>query len=151
MQQPTTLIWGIKDSLVTYIESLKDGDIGLEGDVERKGNEFYFSFDESSSTFDESTNEGTLQFSGTVSMSGYFGAMNIVVRDPRIILRGDRGMLGVVVESVFDEPRIDPVALISVTSVDPVLIGTTMLTNEGQMLFGPQYRPGQELSPITIQ
>lgn len=151
MQQPTTLVWGIKDTLIKYIESLKDGEIHLEGSVVREGDEFLFTIDESSSTFDTSANEGTLQFTGTVTLSGYFGALNIVVRDPRIILRGGRGMLGVIVESVFADPRIDPVALLTITSDDPVIVATTMLTNEGQMLFGPQYEPGQEMSPVTLR
>lgn len=151
MNYPNTLQWGIKESLVKYIDSLKDGEVTLEGTVERKDDLFTFYIDQNASKFDPESFEGVLQFSGVVTFTGYFGAMNIRVGDPRIILKNGKGLLGVVVESVFADPRIDPIVLLTVTQNDTSIECRTTLTNEGQMFFGPQYTPGQEMSPLSIQ
>ncbi len=150
MTSPTKLNWGIKESLLSYIESLDDGTIELESPARREGTGFAFSLAPNRTDFDEEKFYGLLQFEGAVHMSGYHGAMNITIRDPQLIIKSGQGVLSVEVESVFSGKRFDPIAVVK--RVDGVETPTfiTRLTSEGQMLFGPQYSPGQELSPFTL-
>ncbi|MDH6255096.1 hypothetical protein M2114_000233 [Aurantimicrobium minutum] len=150
MALPQTLSWGIKESLLNYIESLDDGLVSHSETVSRDAENFTFPLNPALSNFDESEFQGLLQFDGEVTFTGYFGAMNIRVRNPQLQIKGGQGILSVVVESVFSGERYDPIAVIKQIETEPSRKFVTVLTAEGQMLFGPQYQPGQELSPLLL-
>lgn len=150
MQYPTKLSWGIKESLLKYIESLDDGEIIMTVPAARDGDAFLFAVDTDASEFDPASANGTLQFVGEVMLTGYHGAMKIQIRNPRLTLKDGQGVLTVSVSSVFTGDRLEPIAAVTVTETEPSLVCTTVLTRHGQALFGPQYQPGQELSPLTV-
>lgn len=151
MTLPTKLSWGVKESLLHYIESLDDGVVALTETVTRNGEIFTFPLNPELTNFDVNEFQGLLQFDGEVCFSGYFGAMNIRVRNPQIQVKGGQGILSVVVESVFSGQRFEPIAVIKQIEEEPSRKFIAVLTAEGQTLFGPQYQPGQELSPIFLE
>lgn len=144
----TTLTWGIKESLLGYVESLEDGEIALEGGAGREGNTFTFPVSEGS--LDAATGEGTAQCSGTVTLSGYHGQMKIVIQDPKVTIQDGRGTLAIRVQSMFTGETFVPIAALTLAATEPGLVATATLTAQGQPFFGPQYQPGQELSPVTL-
>ena len=144
----TTLTWGIKESLLGYVESLEDGEITLEGGAVREGNTFTFPVGESD--VDAATGEGTVQCVGTVVLSGYHGQMTISFADPRVTVSDGRGTLAIRVQSMFTGESFVPIAALTVTTTTPEIVASAVLTAQGQPFFGPQYQPGQELSPVTL-
>lgn len=150
MEHPKVLNWGIKESLLKYIESLDDGEVTLVAPASRSGDIFSFIIDEKASSFDSASGKGLLQFSGEVNLSGYYGAMKINVRDPQVFIKDGSGVLLVIVESVFTGKRFDPIATLTRTTEGSEMVFTTALTPEGQMFLGPQYHPGQELSSLRL-
>lgn len=144
----TTLTWGIKESLLGYVESLEDGEVTLDGGATRVGSIFRFPITESD--FDAATGDGTLQCSGTVTLSGYHGQMKITIQDPRVTIQEGRGTLAIRVQSMFTGESFVPIAALTVTNLTPELVTSAALTAQGQPFFGPQYQPGQELSPVTL-
>lgn len=150
MTSLTTLTWGIKESLLGYVESLEDGEIVVDGGATRVGNTFTFSVNADETDFDATAGEGTLQCAGTVTLSGYHGQMKITIQDPKVTLQDGRGTLAIRVQSMFTGESFVPIAALTVTGTTPELTATAVLTAQGQPFFGPQYQPGQELSPVTL-
>ena len=145
-----TLTWGIKESLIAYIERLEDGSFDTSEGAARVGNEFSFTFDSQASNFDEASRNGVLQFRGSVIISGHWGAMRVEILDPRISLEGDLGELAILTKSVFSGESFAPFASLAVTAQTPHLTAAVSLAPAGQALMGQQYTVGQELSPISI-
>lgn len=151
MLNVSSLTWGIKTSLLGYVESLEDGEITVSAPAARDGMLFTFALDEAASDFDAKTQTGVLQFSGSVVLSGYGGQMRIELTDPRVTLRNGTGFLAIRLQSMFTGERFEPIAAVSLSAAEPALVLDAKLTGEGCSIFGPQYQAGQELSPITIR
>jgi hypothetical protein len=146
-----TLSWGIKESLLAYIERLDDGAIDITAGASREGNEFHFTFDESSSDFNEEAGEGVLQFRGSVVLTGHWGAMRVEIHDPRLtIAGGGAGDIEIRTNSVLSGERFETFATLTVTSSGPALEATTSLAAPGQLILGQQYSVGQELSQLRV-
>lgn len=150
MGSAVTLHWGIKESLLAYVEGLEDGSVETVGPVIRQGNEFVFPLDQDASDFDPATRLGTLQFQGSVTLSGYWGSMRIQLTDPQLKMTDINTDLLVRVSSMFTGERFEPIAAVAVTQFEPELTGTTRLTSAGRMLLGEQYHVGQELDPLRV-
>lgn len=151
MSTISTLTWGVKASLLGYIESLDDGDVAVTSGAQREGMLFSFPVDEATSDFDPDTHTGTLQFTGSILFSGYGGQMRIELADPRVTLNEGRGTLAIRVQSMFTGERFEPIAAVAVDASEPALTLSATLTTEGVAIFGPQYQVGTELSEITIR
>jgi Htaa len=159
----TSLTWGIKESLLRYIESIDDGEVSTVPPAKRHGDAFTFTLGETDTAFDDEAQTGTLQFLGAVALTAYAGELAIRVSDPRIELSEGRGFLKVRQQSFFtNEPflSLGTVAVLdsrSEPSSEPGSAGNTQLTLSftlgpgGQSIFGPQYAVGQELSQITVE
>lgn len=150
MSNVSSLSWGVKESLLGYIESLDDGAATPSGGAARDGMIFTFPLDEASTDFDSKTHTGTLQFSGSVVFSGYGGQMRIELTDPRLTLNEGSGTLAIRLQSMFTGERFEPIATVKVTSSDQALTLSAKLSPQGVAIFGPQYQVGQELSPIIV-
>lgn len=150
MNSSPTLIWGIKQSLVEYVESLEDGVIDVTEPAVRDALEFHFAFDPTASSYDEETRTGTLQFRGSVVMTGYWGAMRVEVNDPKLELHDASGKLSVRTSSVFSGERFDVIAFLDVAAHQPELTASVKLTPAGPNVFGPQYQVGQEMSELRV-
>jgi hypothetical protein len=150
MTATPVLSWGIKDSLLAYIERLEDGAIDTSNGASRLGNEFVFENDGSESSFDESTGEGTLQFRGSVILSGHWGAMRVEIHNPQIVVKGNTGEIITTTKNVLSADRAETFATFTVTAGAPQLQADVQLAAAGRMLLGQQYSVGQELSPLTV-
>ena len=151
MNENTTLVWGIKESLLGYVEGLDDGAIEVSDTVARVGNKFEFMLDVSESDYDADSRVGTLQFRGSVLLTGYAGAMRVEIKDPQLYLKGDVGGLALMASSIFTGDRFEGVALVEVTAYEPELLGRPKLTPGGPIIFGPQYQAGQELDVLRVR
>lgn len=150
MTATPVLSWGIKESLLAYIERLEDGGIEISNGAVRDGNEFRFDLDESNSQFDASTSEGTLQFRGSVILTGHWGAMRVEIHDPQIVANGASGEINTTTKNVLSADRTETFGTLTITAGAPQLHADVNLAAAGRMLLGQQYSVGQELSPLTV-
>ncbi|WP_411719890.1 HtaA domain-containing protein [Mycetocola sp.] len=147
------LFWAVKDSLIAYIEALDDGTVETLEPASREGGGFRFPGRQESGDRDDDS----LQFLGTVRLTGYWGALDIELRDPRIELAGERGTLLVRERGGLDADRFLPFAdlvlqnrMTDLDSGASSLEATASLTGQGQILMGGQYRVGQALNPLRV-
>jgi hypothetical protein len=150
MTTKPVLSWGIKDSLLAYIERLEDGVITTSDGATRVGNDFYFDNDLSASHFDFETSKGTLQFRGSVILTGHWGAMRVEIHDPQIVMNGTSGELITTTKNVISEDRSETFATLVVSTGAHELLAEVQLAAAGRMLLGQQYSVGQELSPLKV-
>lgn len=151
MNTNTTLVWGIKPSFVQYVESLEDGQVELIEPATRNDDGFIFPLNIEASDFDSETQTGSLQFSGSVIFTGYFGTMRVEVRNPLLRIADGRGELFVHTPSMFTDERLDSLVSVQITSTEQGLHATTRLTSPGRMILGQQYQVGQELSELAVR
>lgn len=146
----TTLTWGIKDSLVEYVEGLEDGAVEATAPAQRIEGGFSFQLDPDASSFDAEARIGILQFRGAVVLTGYWGTMRIELNDPQLRFAETATDLLVRTSSMFTGERFDPIVTVAVNQEGPDLLGETRLTSAGRLLLGEQYQVGQELSPLRV-
>lgn len=76
------LAWGVRRSLVDYVQGLHDGAIAVgSGVVVAPELEFRFPLDDVVD-FDGASRLGVVRFRGTVQFTGHFGMMNFTFADP---------------------------------------------------------------------
>ncbi|MEY2698796.1 MAG: hypothetical protein RL720_752 [Actinomycetota bacterium] len=150
MTEVATLTWGIKESLIAYIERLEDGVIETSGGASRDGDEFRFTFDSSASDYNSEKHSGSLQFRGSVLLTGHWGGMRIEVLDPLVVIVGSTGELLTTSQSVFGPDQVDVFATLIPSFETSLLTATTQLAAAGRALMGQQYEVGQDLSPLSI-
>ncbi|AUI50462.1 HtaA domain-containing protein [Arthrobacter crystallopoietes] len=150
------LMWNVKDSLVSYVEALEDGVVGAVEPASHFAAGYLFPWDGVGSARcagDEGTD--VLQFRGAVRFSGHWGALDVELRDPRIELDGQRGVLLVRERGAQDPERMLPFARLELAGRDEAdgsvrLDLAAMLTGHGRLLLGGQYAVGQLLSPAQV-
>ncbi len=145
-----TLDWPVKDSLISYMQTLEDGSVVAIDPAVRSETSFIFAADDQASNFDPATNTGTLQFQGTAQFSGYGGMMNIIIKNPLLELNGETGVLLIAVGGLLSPETLLPLAQLSIVPGSSPLQATVNLTAEGRTVLGEQYSVGQELSPLTV-
>jgi hypothetical protein len=143
------LTWGVKESLISYIEALDDGVADAVAPASRTDSVFHFPLSESSG-------DDCWQFSGSVKLRGHWGALDVELREPRIELTGGEGVLRVRERGGRDPEKTLPFADLRVsargTSGDGLayIDATTALTGHGRLMLGGQYAVGAPLSPLRI-
>lgn len=138
------LHWPIKQSFLSYISALADGECSAtDGCVIEPGFGFWFEAEPSSAPGDG------LAFRGDLRFAGHHGMLFLRLAHPQVSLRGDSGTISV---CTTDDERVE------VASFRPLdlsgsadLVGTGLeLTAQGAALFGDVYRAGQPLDDFTI-
>ncbi|MET0886493.1 MAG: HtaA domain-containing protein [Mycetocola sp.] len=147
------LTWSVKDSLLSYIETLDDGKVEAEAPATRTEGAFRFPGD--AGTFDWIRGAGTLTFLGAVRLTGHWGALDIELRDPKLELAGKGGTLLVRERGGRDPAKFLPFAdLVLESQMTGAGSGhfeaTASLTGQGQILLGGQYRVGEVLSALRV-
>jgi hypothetical protein len=142
------LQWGIKDSLLGYLRGIEDGVIEAVVPAVFDGSHFTFGEDSAASNFDAETATGTLQFLGTAKLSGHWGMMNIVVKNPLLELEQGSGSLLIAQGGILSPETFVP--FVKLESTEQPLSFRTLLTAEGRLVLGEQYQVGQELNPLTL-
>jgi hypothetical protein len=155
MVQPG-LTWNVKDSFVSYVEALDDGEAEALSPASRQEAGFHFPWDEAARLQDPVSFSGALQFLGAVRFAGHWGALDVELRDPRIELAGGLGTLLVRERGGLDSGKMLPFAGLeagpSVEEADGYLLLElrAALTGHGRLLLGGQYAVGQPLSPLQV-
>lgn len=142
------LQWGIKDSLLGYLRGIEDGLIEADSPAVFEGNLFTFSEDGAASNFDADTANGTLQFLGTAKLSGHWGMMNIVLKNPLVELQNGVGTLLIAQGGILSPETFVP--FVKLERIGDSNEYRTSLTAEGRLVLGEQYQVGQELNPLTL-
>lgn len=142
------LQWGIKDSLLGYLRGIEDGVIEAVEPAVFDGSHFTFGEDSAASNFDAETATGTLQFLGTAKLSGHWGMMNIVLKNPLLELEQGSGSLLIAQGGILSPETFVP--FVKLESTEQPLSFRTLLTAEGRLVLGEQYQVGQELNPLTL-
>ena len=144
------LQWGLKESLVSYIEGLSDGSISVTEPAERREEGFSFPCDIDTSSFDSDTGSGVLQFLGGVSLTGHWGALSISLSQPRLELLNGMGQLKMAQLGLFSSEPYYTFA--TVTAREGSLYGDFVveLAPGGRAVMGEQYQVGQELDALHL-
>ena len=150
---PNGMLWPIKASLLTYIESLDDGAVDVTEPASRRDEGFWFP---RVGADDAPGRPGVaLAFSGAVRLTGHWGMMQLEFRDPEVQF-GEVGALLRLRESGRPDRFTSVADLRLVDSVDgddgsSVTTLDATLTGEGTFLFGGQYPAGTPLGPVRIE
>ena len=150
MSGTPVLRWGIKESLLAYIDRIEDGVIETSAGAEFSDGTFSFTFDEATSTYDSSLRLGMLQFRGSVIITGHWGAMRVEIHDPQLQVDGPTGSLSTRTNSPISAERFEEFATLSEVTSPPTLTATTNLAAAGRMMLGQQYSIGQELDSLEV-
>lgn len=149
---PSGLYWSVKQSFVTYLQSMADGNCSISGgaDVDSSG---VFLFP-TANPVGLSQDAWTLEFEGTVRFSGHFGALAIAVERPVIRMTPSGGILSISTGTPDDRQiHVATLPPAMPTRVGEMLLWARLkpsLTGEGSELFGRAYPPGMELDALTI-
>lgn len=146
------LHWAVRDSLIRYVTVIAHGTYTVEGGAsEREGGAFVF-------PLRRAVREGAdwrLSFGGSVRLVAHNGLMDILIKDPEVVIGPDRGVLATHVE---DEPD----GLLAVVAVDAALPSAgedglewrnvpTRLAPAAVGMFGTVYPADTEMSAISIR
>ncbi|MEC3853900.1 HtaA domain-containing protein [Paenarthrobacter ureafaciens] len=139
------LVWGIRESLTSYVASLPDGAISVDegADFVPKVHppRFWFPF--------VSHTEREAHFSGAASISAHGGLLQVVARDPWLHFAANRTVL-----SLFSDGIDRRIQVAVVGTVDRAIQRAEMpahLTVEGAAWLGPNYSPGDPVSSLTFR
>ena len=80
-RSPHALEWGIKQSLVDYVLGMHDGSVTVTDPASEIGAGYRFPPESAQ----QASEDGTLRFAGTVTLSGHGGLLKIVVADPWLV------------------------------------------------------------------
>ncbi|WP_028267802.1 HtaA domain-containing protein [Arthrobacter sp. MA-N2] len=153
MTEESGLVWGIKESFITYLLNLGDSQyFDDDGAVFVEPNLFRFGLKEVA-RWDRKTGHGVIEFRGTIVLSAHGGLLYVRITDPWVEF-GEHGVALSVLET--ESSRRIPLVTADTSSFITrdgcrQWIGLpTQLCEEGVMLFNGQYPSGTSMSPITI-
>ncbi|OMH31251.1 hypothetical protein BGP79_09420 [Tersicoccus sp. Bi-70] len=112
------MTWGIKDSLIAYIEGPAEGEVEVTTPAVRTDAGFFFPrADQPGETADAAGTPHTagaaaFAFAGSVRLTGHWGALDVLLADPRITLTGSTGTL-----AVRDRGHRDPTATLVIADL----------------------------------
>jgi hypothetical protein len=143
------LTWGIRESLLGYIDFLPDGTVTLSEDVGRSS-DGPFTFHSQDIVYEHQSCTGTFKFHGRVSLAGHGGMLSADLEQPWIevshaqanlsgLLAGRREEL---VKFVLDTPHSEDGRL--------VWASPTYLTKAGASWLGGHYAEGEEMDPLRL-
>lgn len=147
------LSWAVKESLLSYIGDLEDGELVGNDGATFTGE--HFSFDGADAptggagAFDDATLTGTLCFRGTATLRGHDGMLNVVLTDPCVVLENAAGEIRVAYPGAKDGRQLD-IATLTATREGDDIVADAHLTMTGVNVLGPQYLPGTKIAPVRI-
>ncbi|MCW2830073.1 MAG: hypothetical protein JWP31_765 [Aeromicrobium sp.] len=154
----TGLVWGLKDSFVSYARragarvELGGGAGQLPGSAE-----FYFPLTHAAE-FDGTGLVGTLRFGGQLRVVAHRGMLDVGVFDPWLTVRGRRGTLSVRDRSTGTpaDARMD---LVEVVLPVPTCDGSTLMWSSapttlapaGALVFDGNYVTGEDFARLSVR
>lgn len=130
----STLVWGIKGSLLRYVRGMADGVVATDGGATESPAGFTFPGD-------------GLRFTGSVTLTGHDGMMHVVLADPALV----ESASGWTVEIADPDDPGTRLPFAAVTSFDGIDGTGVALTAAGADLFFGPYEAGTELDDLTVR
>lgn len=143
------ILWPIKTSLTAYIESLDDGKIDVMDPAESRPEGFWFPLRAGGSG---TAAGGSMEFAGSVRLSGHWGMLDVEFRDPRLDFDDVGAVLLIRERGGINQDRFVAIARLT-RQLDASATATDFaaaLTGEGAFLLGGQYPAGTALSPVRL-
>lgn len=130
----STLRWGIKSSLVRYVEAMPDGTVTCSSEVTRTPQGFVF--------------PGTdLNFIGWVQLVGHGGMLNLLFKAPAL----EQGAHGWHLTIADPDTPSERLVFASIATFDGTHGSVTTLTQDGADLFFGPYELGTVLDDPTVE
>ena len=149
----TQLTWAVKESLLSYIGDLEDGELVGSDGASFTGETFAFEVANGPASeaggFDDTTLTGTLCFRGTATLRGHDGMLNVVLTDPCVVLDNGAGEIRVAYPGAKDGRQLD-IAKLTASREGDDIVADAHLTMTGVNVLGPQYLPGTKIAPVRI-
>lgn len=149
----TQLTWAVKESLLSYIGDLEDGELVGSDGASFTGETFAFEVADAPASeageFDDTTLTGTLCFRGTATLRGHDGMLNVVLTDPCVVLDNGAGEIRVAYPGAKDGRQLD-IAKLTASREGDDIVADAHLTMTGVNVLGPQYLPGTKIAPVRI-
>lgn len=136
----STLVWGIKESLLAYVRGMGDGEVRLDGATQEP----------SGFAFPDAGGEGH-SFTGSVSLSAHGGLMDVTLADPALVPDGDHWLL--TIAEPYDAAARLPFARIDTLTPQAgflIASGTTLTADGADLFFGP-YTAGTPLDDPFVR
>lgn len=134
------LEWGVRDSFLSYVETLPDGRVETLGGVVRDDRVFRF----------PGRVEGDgYRFSGALHFFGHRGVLDVTLRDLEVSRTGAHGVLTADISGW----RLTLAGLsdFDTTDRDVLHAGAVTLTDDGAATLGGVYPPGAPAAPVSIR
>jgi hypothetical protein len=128
----STLVWGVKASLLTYVRSMADGVVATDGGALEAPAGFVF------------PGEG-LRFRGAITLSGHSGMMRVVLADPHLVETDGAWMLQLTDDAGV---RVDFATVAGFDGVDGT--GVALTSDGADLFFGP-YEAGTPLDDLMVR
>lgn len=138
-----SLQWGIKSSLLRYVQGMPDGTIEVSRGAAETAEGFVFP-----ATF---TVEGELSFRGTVTLTGHGGMLHLPLSDPALVAEGAGWALTIADPDNADE-RLQFARAGQLIETDRGLcaVGTVLTSDGADLFFGP-YVAGTPLDDPCVR
>lgn len=146
---PSGMLWSIKDSFLEYVASQPDGEVTQAPEKFLGNPAFYFSALSRSGGI-----EAGFSFSGRALFKAHGGALDVTISNPSISLLDDKASL------LIDDDRSETgqleLARLSAAEAGTVngkaatIWASVILTLDGTDVFGGFYNPRTRLAPIAV-
>ncbi|MDO4411662.1 HtaA domain-containing protein [Cutibacterium sp.] len=150
-----SLTWGLRTSFTSYLRGpIANGSWKLSNGADWNGSAFTFPV--SSGSFDPATKSGTLNYSGTIHMTGHKGILDVTFSNPSLVIKGSTGHVYLTVKSSStdgkktDYGRVDFATFSVSTSGNVKINGSSVkLTAIGAKAFAGFYKTGEPMDSLT--
>lgn len=158
------LAWGAKESFRKYIGGpIADGTTTVAGGASIAANGT-FRFPVDSGSFDPKTKTLEVEYDGSVHFTGHAGALDLLISDPRVEIKGDKGVLVAdVVSKSMDSAELTAYDDVEIAALDAKgaltagadalrLVGVgAQLTEAGVPAFAGFYPAGSDLDELGAE
>ena len=150
IQADSCLRWAVRESLLRYVTVIAGGTCTVAGDAV-EGEDGVFTFPLRSAV--QEGDDWRLSFSGSVRFEAHHGLMDVLIKDPEVVVGPERGVLAT--HTTGDEL----LALVALDEAAPSDDGDalvweavpTQLASAAVELFGTVYPAGTGMAPIAIR
>ena len=150
-----SLRWGLRTSFTSYLRGpIANGSWKLSNGADWNGSAFTFPL--RSGSFDPATKSGTLNYSGTVHMTGHNGILDMTISNPALVIKGSTGHVYMTVKSSSmdgrktDYGRVDFATFSASTSGNVKINGSSVkLTAQGAKAFAGFYKTGEPMDSLS--
>jgi len=143
-----SILWGIKESLLSYVAGASGGRVDLDG-VENADGAFSFPL----ATVDGTPGEGSgvARATGSVCLFGHFGMAIQEIHDPWVEWDGDRAVMSIAQAPASEQRMLAWDLRPMVFRGGEYRAGLVRLTSAGSALFGQQYPQATEFDPLIVR